>query len=104
MSTYLRHGDVLVEKVESIPEGLSKKKDTVLLEGEASGHYHRLHGGTVFAEKPTQENNYNLGYFNLEEATELTHEEHGTIVFTPGKYKFYSQREYDPIQEHRVVD
>lgn len=104
MKNFYRHGDVLIERVDTVPDGLQKKKDTILLEGEASGHFHRLHGGVVFAEKPTQENNYNLGYFNLEADTELTHEEHGTIVLSPGKYKFYSQREYDPVQEHRVID
>ena len=104
MTTFYRHGDLLITQVDSIPSGLPKKKDTVLLEGEASGHFHRLHGGLVLEEKPTQENNYLLGYFELEKDTELTHEEHGTITLTPGKYRFFGQREYDPVQEHRVID
>ena len=104
MSTYFRHGDLLLYPVDSIPEGLPVKKDTVLLEGEVTNHFHRLNGGTVFAEKPTQENTYLLGYFELEKDTNLTHEEHGTIVLTPGKYKFLAQREYDSVAEHQVRD
>lgn len=101
---FWRHGDLLVMQVDAIPEGLTKKKDTVLLEGEASNHFHRLHGGVVFAETPTKDNNYNLGYFELKESTNLTHEEHDTIVLSPGKYKFFAQREYDEQEERRVID
>ena len=100
----IRHGDLLIEQVDSIPSGLEKKKDTILLEGEASNHFHRLHGGIVFAEKPTIQNDYSLGFFELDEATELTHEEHGTIELQKGKYHFYCQREYDELQERRVID
>lgn len=36
--------------------------------------------------------------------TKITHEEHDTIILTPGKYETFVQREYDPIQERRVLD
>lgn len=99
-----RHGDLMVMPVDSIPPGLTKKTNTELLEGEVSGHIHRLHGGTVYAEVPTEANKFLLGYFELETETPLTHEEHKTIMLPPGKYKFLSQREYDPQENRRVVD
>lgn len=99
-----RHGDLLIMPVELIPKGLSPKKDTVLLEGEASNHFHRLGGGTVFKEEPRINNNFLLGYFEIPTETPLTHEEHKTIILPPGKYKFMSQREYDPQANRRVID
>lgn len=100
-----RHGDLIIIPVDTIPKNLPKKTDTVLLEGEATGHFHRLNGGTVYTESPTIENHFSLGYFEVEKDTNLIHEEHSTIVLKPGKYHFYSQREYDPQEsERRVID
>lgn len=99
-----RQGDVLIQLVEAIPKGLPQKDRTTLLEGETSGHWHELKGGTVLEVSPTQENNYNLGYFELTEETELVHPEHDTIVLAPGKYKFFAQREYDEQEERQVID
>ena len=102
--TAYRHGDLYIMPVDAIPEGLEKKKNTELLEGESSGHVHRLNGGTVYAEIPTVQNGFLLGFFEIPTETEVTHEEHKTIILPPGKYKFYSQREYDPQENRRVID
>lgn len=99
-----RHGDVLIVKVDSIPEGLQKKDNLVLLEGEASGHFHTLSKGEVWTTIPTKDNNYLLGYFKTEEGALLTHQEHQAIEIPAGIYKFYSQREYDEQEERRVID
>lgn len=104
MKKVFRHGDVLIEKVSFIPKGLKKKKDLILLEGEASGHFHVLSKGDVFEVTPTKDNNYLLGYFKTEDGTLLTHQEHETIEIPAGIYKFYAQREYDEIEERRVID
>lgn len=102
--TAYRHGDLMVVPVQSIPKGLFLKKNTELLEGEVTGHVHRLHAGKVWSIEPTEENNFLLGYFELAETTPLTHEEHETIELPPGKYKFMAQREYDPQEIHQVAD
>jgi len=105
MKKVFRHGDVLVERVDSIPEGLVKEEDTILLEGEASGHFHVLSKGSeVFKVLPTKDNNYLLGYFKTEEGALLTHNEHQTIEIPAGTYKFYAQREYDEQEERQVRD
>jgi len=101
---YIRHGDLLIEKIDSIPEGLPLKGNSILLEGEITNHFHKLKKGKVFTIEPTRNNNYNLGYFELDSITPLTHEEHKTIELQPGKYKFYQQREWDELEERRVQD
>lgn len=100
----VRHGDLYVTKVDSIPKDLPKKINTELLEGEVSGHVHRLSGGIVYQEQPTLANNFLLGYFEIETETPLSHEEHETIMLPPGKYKFMQQREYDPQENRAVID
>jgi len=101
-----RHGDLLLVEVETIPEKLKEKKDGVLLEGEATGHYHRISGAIVkpIPKEPTSENDYLLGYLKVDKQAEITHEEHKTIVLPAGNYKYLAQREYDPQEEHIVID
>ena len=105
MKEFYRHGDVCIEKLpQKIDHAFKKKKDTILLEGEATNHFHRLHGGVVYENPTNDSQNYLLGIFDLVKPTPLTHEEHKTIELQPGQYKFHVQREYDPIQERRVAD
>lgn len=102
-----RHGDCLIVKVDRIPTTwISKKENTVLLEWETTGHAHRLNGGSVMVcdEEPTARNNYLMGYFTITSPTPLTHEEHWTITIPNWEYAYYCQREYDPLEERRVLD
>ena len=107
MQTIFRHGDCLIMKVDEIPtKGLIKKNNTVLLEGETTGHMHRLNSGSVMLceEEPTALNDYRMGYFELDKEANLTHEEHNTITLNPGKYTWFCQREYDSLEEGKVID
>jgi hypothetical protein len=104
MKTIYRHGDLMITPCKSIPSSIDKKSDTILLEGEATGHMHALKKGEVYPIEPTNENNFLLGYFEVKEKTSLTHPEHKTIEVPPGKYKFFAQREYDPQENRRVID
>jgi len=99
-----RHGDVFIEKIEALPKKLKKKGNNVLLVGEVTGHNHRLQGGVIYEEQPTKENLWLAGYFQIEAPTEVTHEEHKTIILNPGIYKFHHQREYDEQEERVVID
>lgn len=107
MTTFYRHGDVCIVTADSMEtQNVKPKNDNVLLEGEVTGHAHRLgEGATVLRhQSPSQNNLYLLGSFKTKKATPLSHEEHKTITFKKGTYKFYGQREYDPVQEHMVRD
>ncbi len=88
-----RQGDLLVKKVNVIPENAKMKKERVLAEGEATGHKHLLTGGSVY-EAP-----FGALFFSIEANTSarLVHEEHAEITFTAGVYEVIRHREYDPF-------
>ena len=83
-----RQGDLLIQPTGSIPKGVKKVLDNVVLEGEATGHHHRLVGGYVY--KHTN----GAMYFQVNKKATLVHEEHKPIEFKAGKYAVIRQREY----------
>lgn len=103
---FYRHGDLLITSVDSIPEDAVPFNSRTLLEGEITGHHHTLEKGKVWRSKaaPSPDNNYLIGFFEVESPSKLTHQEHDTVEIPAGVYKFFQQREYDPIQEHAVKD
>ena len=96
-----RQGDVLLKKIETIPEGAQPTNDDVILRGEATGHAHRLVNGTIFTRTsfPT-----NQMYVEAKVGAALVHEEHSTIEIEPGLYEVIRQREYDPKSRTRFVE
>lgn len=98
-----RHGDLLLIPVNNVPEGKGASgMDVVLLEGEVTGHAHRLQCAT----KPAVTILAPDGgmFLSLVEATPLVHEEHGTIVVPPGQYAVRRQVEYSPEAIRNVAD
>lgn len=98
---WIRHGDVIIEKVESFDQDvkLNKVKSAVLAEGKVTGHFHRLTSECMFADLGTQK------LVELIKPTELVHEEHDTLLLPIGKYKVLVQREVDLLGEvHQVMD
>ncbi len=96
MNEQYRHGDVLIQRLEKLPQDLSKLPHLVLAHGEVTGHCHRLEGkGELF-----------LGpdglYLRVEEPGSVVHEEHSPIPLAPGCYRVWRQREYSP-EAIRVV-
>ena len=99
MKKIYRQGDILIEEVKEIPRGLEKKEDLIIVRGEATGHAHRLTGGTIWINKA------NGGmYLDLETPQKLIHEEHKTIEIPEGKYIVIRQREYDEKEITIVKD
>lgn len=101
-----RQGDILIEKISTIPEGkfIAKESGIVAL-GEFSGHHHELDGAVLLVpdEKNTAQNSL-LGYTTVEKGAELVHQEHSKIDLEPGMYKFTKQREFDGTQTRAVHD
>jgi hypothetical protein len=97
-----RQGDLLIVRVDEIPNKdlLYKKKDGVLLEGETTGHAHRVKGG-IALESFYEE--YGM-YVDVPLRGEVVHEEHGKIELEPGKYKIIRQTEYTPWGRNPVHD
>ncbi len=102
MSPFLvRHGDLLVSRVEQIPPGAAKRPHLVLAEGELTGHSHRI--AEPQSAKLFQFQNDLYLEVVAAEAT-LIHQEHGPIPLPQGFYKAWRQREYSPREIRTVRD
>jgi hypothetical protein len=88
-----RQGDVFIERILSVPRGAVRRPDLLLAEGEITGHSHRI-------ADPDAATLYSLGNQLLlvvhRDGAKVVHEEHGPIELTPGNYRVWKQREYDP--------
>ncbi len=96
-----RHGDVLVERVESLPVEAHSRTGATLARGEVTGHSHRF-------SQPESVQLFQVGaetYVQvLAQTADLIHEEHRTISLKTGVYKVWMQREYSPEAIRRVID
>ena len=99
MRNQYRHGDVLIEKVTSLPKAREKLSHTVLAHGEVTGHCHRI-------KESAEADLYATGdgfYLHVRgESVTVIHEEHTPITLTSGYYRVWRQREYSP-EAIRVV-
>lgn len=102
---YARHGDVFIFRVNkkiSIKNS-KKEKELVLALGEITGHSHRLRlsdGDDILVEEYGGNDSF---LFELNGNGILTHEEHDSIVLTPGQYISIIQSEYSPIEHRKKV-
>lgn len=101
MTLHYRQGDVLLMKVERLPEEAvlmeSEKHRVVLAYGEVTGHAH-----AISTDVASIYSHNNERFLHVTPGAELVHEEHSTIILEPGVYKVVQQREYTP-QELRYV-
>ena len=104
----VQQGDVCLEKIEGLPEGVKlispKNGQIVLAEGEATGHAHtiaQLDRANLF-ELPGSEKLY----LKVEDTVELKHQEHGAITVEAGVYEMEIVNMYDYFEElqKKVVD
>jgi hypothetical protein len=100
---YFRHGDVLLIRVQDENElkgneaKLIATGNTVVQEGEITGHAHRLSGQTeIYANLENPDEKY-VAVVNGEAV--LSHEEHKPITIDEGLYKVVIEREFDPTTE-----
>jgi hypothetical protein len=84
-----RQGDVLFVKVADLPKALVERTDDVLVEGEATGHAHRLSEGRLWQ---THEGQL---YVHAVAGSKIVHEEHASLVLEPGYWQVIRQREYN---------
>jgi hypothetical protein len=103
LETY-RQGDVLVQKVDKMPENANPVKwegRVILQHGEVTGHCHAI--STDYARMYTAKGQRYLEIYKP--GAKLNHEEHGTIALPEGFYRVIQQREYVPEAPPRdVVD
>ena len=109
MTKLIRHWDLLLVPDGEIPEGkLKQKKDNCVLDGEVTWHHQRVGAGAtveLLEWEQTEDNNYFRGVVTVKrKPVKITHEEHNEIELKPWKYTAYVQREYDLLENRRVVD
>lgn len=107
-------GDLLIRKIDVLPEGLNKTKSEngfYVVAHSETGHNH------VIADKPNvtlyEANDPMVSYLEVIEATDATEtlikhlrefDTHETINIPAGKYEIRRQREYTPEGWRRVED
>lgn len=93
-----RQGDLLFTRIAALPEGLQARTSQVIVEGEATGHAHRLLEGRVL------EDVQGSLFLEVLKATQVVHPEHQPIFLPPGSYRVVRQREYSPEALRTVLD
>lgn len=95
-----QQGDVLLKKLDKLPEGLKPAQLTsrgwVLAEGEATGHAHTVlpqEGTTVYVDE-----NGEL-FVDSSKPFTVKHDEHKAVASPPGIWKVDKVREYDHLAE-----
>jgi chloramphenicol 3-O-phosphotransferase len=88
-----RHGDVMIQRIDRLPNQARHRDGATLAHGEVTGHSHR------FAQPDTVqlwEQGRNLFVEVIAPVAALVHEEHHQIDLPQGFYRFWKQREYRP--------
>ena len=96
-----RHGDILLAKVETIPEAAKRLQHLVLAQGELTGHSHRIAERDVAALFETPDE---LFLRVTAQCATLVHQEHGPIELPKGSYRVWRQREYTPREIRAIRD
>lgn len=97
-----RQGDILFVKVDGMPKGLKKAKDSIIAHGEVTGHAHKVSDESDVA---VLENEQGDKFVDAtEEGFTVVHDEHGPIEFSEGVWEARRQREYSPEAIRRVAD
>lgn len=95
-----RQGDVLFKEVKAIPTDGQRRASGHILEGEATGHIHRV---AELEAAEVLECGDGL-FLNVTADVSIIHEEHHALTLPPGNYEVVRQREYSPEQIRNVVD
>lgn len=115
-NTHYRQGDVLIERIATIPTTAKKQaatKKIILAHGEVTGHHHALtvsdpadwwKEGEI---APSLEKPSTLAgeiFVALPAGGAVTHDEHSKIELPAGNYRVTRQREYSPEEIRNVQD
>lgn len=103
MNKPIRHGEILLMPVKSIPTGRKMtitKVDQFIVGHSETGHHHVLESNKDITFEVTQDEKEQL-YFRLFVPTNLVHkkatDKHKTLKVPAGLYKRFHDTEYDPF-------
>lgn len=87
-----QQGDVILKRIDSLPEGTKKVSTTnlVLAEGEVTGHFHGISqkGAEMFQLESRM-------FIKLVEPATITHQEHKPVNLEPGIWEVGRVQEFD---------
>lgn len=94
-----RHGDLLIQKVDSVPKTAKKTDGLTLALGEATGHHHTFGNGDVQVyDNPSAKDDEPVKWFEVKsKSASLEHQEHRKINIDQGIYSLSIEREYNPF-------
>lgn len=97
--THYRQGDVLIERIDSLPKKRTKvareSGRVILAHGEMTGHAHAI--SDAHCDLFSSPADAGVTFLEVREAmAALKHDEHATIALPPGNYRVTRQREYTP--------
>jgi hypothetical protein len=88
-----RHGDVMIQKIDRLPNQSQPMVGAILAHGEVTGHSHRFAQPDLVQLWAGDGNQF----IEVKAArAALVHEEHQQIDIPQGLYRYWKQREYRP--------
>lgn len=102
MELIARQGDVLVFRLDAIPETVEPAPNGTIREGESTGHHHSVAVADVEHYISTADAAEH--YLRVVRTTTLAHQEHGAVTLEPGLYMARPKRTYTPEAIRYVVD
>lgn len=97
-----RHGEIILVKIDKLPDGLKQEKTTLLAQGK-TGNSHKFKGGKIYFKNV---NSYVYGYLEAKN-TSLYHIEHSPkyeAVIEDGIYELRKQQEWVNGDLKQVID
>jgi len=110
-----RHGDLLITRINAVPQNAINISSKIIAEGEISGHKHMLVGPATVRILPGRDadnmiidrvesgdvsiNRIPEFYFSASEDVKLMHEEHKMLDLPSGSYKVTKEREFNPFED-----
>jgi hypothetical protein len=94
----IRQGDIFFQPIDAIPDGAKQIPSGVIVQGQATGHAHRIVGGELFADGDSM-------FIRSDGRARLEHPEHQPPIELPrGAWRVVRQREYTPEGLRNVED
>ncbi len=95
---FIQQGDIIIERIDSLPKGLKKLNHGILEEGEAAGHYHQLADYHPTKVAVYEDGDNNKFFQNVATMT-LKHEEHAPVEIPRGIYRIRKVREFNHLNQ-----
>src|ERR1700686_788120 len=104
MNVMYRQGDVLFVKVSRVGVPNKVRKNGHILEGEATGHIHRVADSDLDGSALFESGEKLFLNVSADGGGSIVPQDHATLELPAGKYEVIRQREYSPEEIRNVQD